>query len=111
MKLALSAFLAIGLVFDLCAAGEFTPGPQRFGQEIARSVKEAAGLPGGRVQLIEARSRGPVRAFVGGRWFHLDGERWEKDDGLAPGSEREFVSPGAAREPVRVAVPWAEVRQ
>ena len=51
---------------------EFTPAPQQFRQEIARSFTEKNGLPAGKVQLIDAVQPAPGRAgFFSNGWGYL----------------------------------------
>src|SRR5882672_2476638 len=112
----LSVRIAIGLVViadlevDTRAAEDFTPGLQKFRQEIARTFKQGEGLPPGRVQLIEVTQQPITRAFLGGQWYEFDKE-WQKNESLAPRNEEQFAFADAQGKRVEIPVPWREVRQ
>lgn len=95
----------------LAEAADVVPAPQRFKQEIARSYTAAHGLPQEPVQLVHIGSAGRVMVFCDGRWFALDGETWHEIKELKPASESEFVFPGTNGAPVKVPLPWRNVRQ
>jgi hypothetical protein len=92
-------------------AAELVPAPQAFRQEVAVISELTNGLPAGPVQLLDAPPTGPVRAFTGGRWFVWRAPRWEALPELTPAGPEQFAFADAAGQPVRAALPWAEVRQ
>ena len=105
--------LGVGLWLGWSPAfpAEFTPAPQRFRQEIARRFGEADGLPSSPVQLLQYRPQDVLRAFVAGRWYAFDHSRWQLQSSVSPVTAQEFAFFSAAGAPVRVSVPWHEVRQ
>src|SRR5437899_8633011 len=99
---AFCAILAVSLLDQPSFGGDFTPGPQRFRQEIARIFAEGDGLPQERVQLIECAKDGTVRAFATGRWYALHEGRWSADDALAASNEGRFTLPDATGKRIEV---------
>src|SRR5262249_37275544 len=67
-------------------------------------------LPSGSVQFVQAVPGAPIRAFLGGGWFEWRAGRWAESAELTGGGE-EFVFADSAGKPIRVAIPWREVRQ
>jgi hypothetical protein len=103
--------ICLSPIFLATAAPDFTPGAQKFQQEVATRFGAAEGLPQGRVQLIDCASRGVTRAFVSGKWHNFHDGKWSADATLAPTSESNFALPDAQGQRVEVAAPWREVRQ
>jgi len=95
----------------LTRAADVVPAPQKFKQEIAKSYTSAHGLPQKPVQFVHVGSAGRVLAFCDGRWLALGGETWQEVKELTPQTESEFVFPGANGAPVKVPLPWRNVRQ
>ena len=92
-------------------AGEFTPAPQAFRQEVASRFGEADGLPRGPVQLLDLAPGGPVRALAQGRWFEFNTGRWQEDAALTQKDDRAFRFAGPEGRPLSAPIPWREVRQ
>ncbi len=103
--------LAVALIFHVGIAADFTPGAQKFHQEIARSFGESDGLPRDRVQLLEISTGGNALVFAGGRWLEFQNGRWQPNDSLTPSGDRQFAFQDLRGQRSDVPVPWREVRQ
>ncbi|MBI4658086.1 MAG: hypothetical protein HY735_04410 [Verrucomicrobia bacterium] len=110
MRFLFLSFTVVGAAFPLAAASDFAPAPQQFRQEIVEPFTESHGLPAGAVQLIDIGADSRVRAFAAGRWHELQYGRWLEKPELTPRTG-EFVFSDAKGQPVKVPVPWREVRQ
>jgi hypothetical protein len=88
------------------------PAAQLFRQEVVWRHGETNGLQGA-AALVDCAEK-QVRVFAGGSWQEWDGVqgRWsEMGKSWQAGSEGEFVVGDAGGRPVRVDVPWVEVKQ
>ncbi len=92
-------------------AADFSPGPQHFRQEIARTFTLKDGLPAEQIQLIDCGADGVCRVIAGGRWFEFRQERWQAEANVVPPADQHFVVPGANGQRIDVPVPRGEVRQ
>jgi hypothetical protein len=104
-------FVALGGIEAAVPPSDQPPAPQQFLQEIAVRYAPPDALATNDVQLIDVGVDGRLRAFVTGQWFGLNHDRWEPLPGLQTASAAEFVLAGQRDTPVRVPIPWAEVRQ
>jgi hypothetical protein len=106
------ASCALGLLV-VCAQAALPPtvtdGP--FPQEIARRISTPPEASGPRVPLLDLSAAGEIRFFAAGRWYAVDGGRAVELPALQCEADGEFVLADASDRPVRVPVPWAEVRQ
>ena len=107
--LGLIVTMVAGLL-DLSAA-PIRPAPQAFSQESARHFSESDGLPKAAVQCLDLSPTGAVRVFAAGQWFLFDKGHWREDAPLKPRRPEEFTFSGSQGDVIRVAVPWADVRQ
>ena len=101
--------LFAGLLATPTLPAELVPAAQRFYQEVAHTQQE--GLPAGKVQLIECRPGGELRAFVAGSWYGFKEGRWIVQTALKPATENQFVFDDELGRIIRVELPWREVRQ
>lgn len=101
------AGLALGLAARVAA--EFRPAPQSFVQEVA--ARYTVGIPEGKAQLLELTPEDQPRVFANGQWFRLSDSHWEPIPELTCATAGEFVLAGAEGTPVRLQLPWADVRQ
>ncbi|MCC7375723.1 MAG: hypothetical protein IT581_13785 [Verrucomicrobiales bacterium] len=94
--------------FDLAAA----PVPDDpFPQEVTLKVVLPSEVPLSEISLVDLTDpRGP-RTFAGGRWYRIQDGRGTEIAELRPKSAEEFVFPDANGLPIRITVPWKEVRQ
>ena len=90
-------------------AAEPLPAAQHFQQEIARRFTPESGLPAASVQLIDLGVT--PRAFLGGEWYELRGDRWEAVTALTPESDGSFTLADADGTPMAISIPWRDVRQ
>ena len=86
------------------------PIPQRFNQELAFHQDPTSPRLTGAVQLLD-RVDGSVRAFLGGHWYQLTGDAWKPLPALDAGDAGHFVFAAEGNRTIRVATPWADVRQ
>ena len=75
------------------------------------AARYPAGLPAGSGQLLELSPDGSPRVFAAGQWYRLIGEKWEAVPELKSVGTAEFIVPDAGGTAVRLALPWADVRQ
>jgi hypothetical protein len=92
-------------------AAEFAAAPQRFRQEVATSFTQGNGLPADEIQLLDLANERTLRVFARGNWFELADGRWQPIPELSPSSADQFVFGGPKGTPVKVPLPWREVRQ
>jgi hypothetical protein len=111
MRATLISCLLLGSAVARILAADFTPGKQRFRQELARAFNDRNGSPAAGVQLVEASPDGVVRAFAAGGWHEFKDGKWNADPDLAAKGEGAFVFADAAGRPVHAQIPWREVRQ
>src|SRR5262245_12462496 len=109
MKFTLACFTSITVICSITAR-DFTLAPQRFRQQTPRHFTTNDGLPRGAVQLIDVSPDGVVRPFAAGQWYQLSQEIWQPNSALTPGPN-EFVFSDATGQPMRVPLPWRDVRQ
>jgi hypothetical protein len=101
----------LGLTLCAGVAGEFTPAPQQFRQEVALHFTERDGAPTGPVQLVECAAGGAIRVFAAGQWYGFGAGRWNLNAALKQPSEGRFVFAGPLGQPLEASIPWREVRQ
>jgi hypothetical protein len=93
----------------------FVPAGQTFEQEVVWRVFEGDGEWSARlsrpVQLIDLGADGAVRVFTEGEWIEWREGTWRVLSDWASTSAGEFVVAAADGRPVRVRLPWREVRQ
>ncbi|MBL9134939.1 MAG: hypothetical protein JNK85_03680 [Verrucomicrobiales bacterium] len=82
-----------------------------FPQEVTRRVKLPDAEAATRSQLIDVSDAKAPRVFAGGRWWRIQDGKGEEIPALKPASAEEFTFPGTDGRPIRVPVPWGEVRQ
>jgi len=110
---ALALALGLGSGGALSAAAEPpTPAPQIFPQELSEAYDESYGFPAGEIAWVDVAPDGAVRALARGGWYELAREGgWQfLVDWSAKGPNELVVDNGSGR-PVRVALPWGELRQ
>ncbi len=92
------------------SAGDFQPAAQHFQQEIATNFIDS-GLPAGPIQILQCNPKGIVDAFIEGKWYSCQGDKWEFRPQLTAATPDLFVFPTAANQILQAAVPWRQVRQ
>jgi hypothetical protein len=101
------------LIFPFCTgwAAEFTPGAQRFRQEVAQKFTEDDGAPVGLVQLVECTPSGTKRVFAAGQWYEFQERRWHLDTSLKATNDDRFVFSDRQGHALAAPIPWRQVRQ
>jgi hypothetical protein len=95
---------------SVSTAADFLPAPQHFDQEIALKFGAENGLPPGMAQLITCAPPGPVRVFLGGKWYEYQNQNWIQKGPVAI-SDEEFDFPDTSTRSVKVKIPWRTVHQ
>ena len=95
----------------LLRADDLSPAPQAFRQEVAVKFPAAGDAPGRAFSLVVVAPAGGLRAFSGGTWFEVKGDRLQPVPALAQSGEAAFVFPRADGAPAKAPLPWREARQ
>src|SRR5258708_3973747 len=75
------------------SAGDFQPAAQHFQQEVATNFVVDSGLPADPVQILQCNPEGIVDAFIEGKWYSCQGDKWELKPRMTAATPDLFVFP------------------